>query len=229
MSHTLQGWTLSLLCALSPNTDPIQQHHEFPHKPALDIFRSRCQQMSTPLHVHLKADPSLEGDIADDKADPSGSMHHQHVFRQARLSWKVLSIMFTLKTGHGGEWQVIWCFESHQIIHDVGSLCIYTMWLFNFFLLEIPLKQELPSCTTRLSWIFSSYLLFPSISSLSSSSSFISSPSSSFSPYFRRFDRPPGPPSFPGWTCRTCIGMSAYRPGLQLPQVSKYWQVWNYL
>ena len=27
--------------------------------------------MSAPLHVHLKADPSLEGDVADDKADPS--------------------------------------------------------------------------------------------------------------------------------------------------------------
>ena len=30
---------------------------------------SRCQQMSTPLHVLLKADPSLGGDVADDKAD----------------------------------------------------------------------------------------------------------------------------------------------------------------
>ena len=27
--------------------------------------------MSTPLHVLLKADPRLEGDVADDKADPS--------------------------------------------------------------------------------------------------------------------------------------------------------------
>ena len=27
--------------------------------------------MSTPLHVLLKDDPSLEGDVADDKADPS--------------------------------------------------------------------------------------------------------------------------------------------------------------
>ena len=57
--------------------------------------------MSTPLHVLLKADPRLEGDVADDKADPSvclqlnqisvlqyflemaGSMDHQHVLRQA--------------------------------------------------------------------------------------------------------------------------------------------------
>ena len=60
--------------------------------------------MSTPLHVLLKADPSLEGDVADDKADPTachqlgqvsvlqyfqgtaGSMDHQHEFRQAGLS-----------------------------------------------------------------------------------------------------------------------------------------------
>ena len=86
---------LSLFCALSPHSDPIQQQHDFPHKPALDIFRSRCN----PLHVLLKVDPSLEGDVADDKADPSvchqlgqvtvlqyfqgtaGSMNHQHVLR----------------------------------------------------------------------------------------------------------------------------------------------------
>ena len=56
--------------------------------------------MSTPLHVLLKADPFFEGDVADDKADPSvclqpnqisvlhffymaDSMDHQHVLRQA--------------------------------------------------------------------------------------------------------------------------------------------------
>ena len=60
-----------LSCALSPHADPIQQQYDFPHKPALDTCRSRCQQMSTPLHVLLKADPHLEGDVADDKADPS--------------------------------------------------------------------------------------------------------------------------------------------------------------
>ena len=56
--------------------------------------------MSTPLHVLLKADPRLEGHVADDKADPSvclqlnrisvlqyfletaGFMDHQHVPRQ---------------------------------------------------------------------------------------------------------------------------------------------------
>ena len=62
-------------CTLRPpwvrvHTDPIQQQHDFPHKPALDTCRSMCQQMSTSLHVLLKADPCLEGDVADDKADP---------------------------------------------------------------------------------------------------------------------------------------------------------------
>ena len=63
--------------------------------------------MSTPLHVLLKADPDLEGDVAESKADPyaclqinqdrylsvlqyfgdtAGSMDHQHLFRQAGLS-----------------------------------------------------------------------------------------------------------------------------------------------
>ena len=54
--------------------------------------------------MFLKADPSLDGDVADEKADPSvchqlgqvsvlqyflrkaGSMYHRHVFRQAGLS-----------------------------------------------------------------------------------------------------------------------------------------------
>ena len=82
-----------------PHTDPIQQRHDFPHKPALNICRARCQHMSTPLHVLLKADPHLKGDVADDKADPSvclqlnqyflemaGSMDHQHVLRLFFLS-----------------------------------------------------------------------------------------------------------------------------------------------
>ena len=47
------------------------------------------------------------------------------------------------QTGKGGEWQVIWCLRRPQIIHNVGSLCISTMWLFYFFLVKITLKQEL--------------------------------------------------------------------------------------
>ena len=71
LSQTLKGWTLSLSCALSPHTDPIQQQHDFPHKPALNTCMSSCQQMSTPICVLLKADPCLEDDVADEKADPS--------------------------------------------------------------------------------------------------------------------------------------------------------------
>ena len=119
-------------------------------------------------------------------------------------------------------------------MHDVWSLCISTIWLFNFFLAERTLKQELqgketsgkgtkgkltimPSYTTRLSCISFSSLLFPSIYSSSSSSSFFSSSSTSFSSSFRRFGRPPGPPSSPAGTFRTGTGISAYRPGLLLP------------
>ena len=99
------GYCATKCCALSLHTDPIQQQHEFPHKPALNIFRSRWPQTSTSLHVLLKAFPCLEGDVADGKADPSachklgqvsvlqyfwgtaGSLDNQHVFRQAGLSW----------------------------------------------------------------------------------------------------------------------------------------------
>jgi hypothetical protein len=47
------------------------------------------------------------------------------------------------QTGKGGKWQVGWCLRRPQIIHDVGSVCISTMWLFNFFLVKRNLKQEL--------------------------------------------------------------------------------------
>ena len=98
--------------------------------------------MSTPLHALLKADPRLEGDVADDKADPSvylqlnhvsvlqyffettGSMDHQHVLRQAVLA-TVVALFW--QTGKVDEWQVIWCLRRPQIIHDVGSLCISIM------------------------------------------------------------------------------------------------------
>ena len=80
MSHTIQGWTICLICALSTCTDLIQQQHEYPHKPALEVFRSRCQQMRAPLHVIPKADSRLEGDVADDKADPSTS-NSEHLVR----------------------------------------------------------------------------------------------------------------------------------------------------
>ena len=76
-SQTLHVWTLSLLCAFSYHTDHIQQQHDFPHEPALAIFRS-----TTPLNVLLKADPSLEGDVADDKVNPSACHQLGQVFLQ---------------------------------------------------------------------------------------------------------------------------------------------------
>ena len=47
------------------------------------------------------------------------------------------------QTGKGGKWQVIWCLRRPQKIHDVGSLCISTARLFNFFLVKQTLEQEL--------------------------------------------------------------------------------------
>ena len=47
------------------------------------------------------------------------------------------------KQGRVAKGQVIWYLASHGIVHDVGSLCISTMLLINFFLLKRTLKQEL--------------------------------------------------------------------------------------
>ena len=85
-SHTLQGLSLSLSYALSSHTDPIHQQHDFPHNPDLNICRSRCQQMSTPLLVFLKADPCLQGDVADDKADPLLCLQLKQIF-VGRAPW----------------------------------------------------------------------------------------------------------------------------------------------
>ena len=85
--------------------------------------------MSNSLHVLLKTDPRLEGDVADDKADPlaclqlnqisvlqyflepAGSIDHQHVLRQAVFFLEVLSTVVALfwQTVKGGKWEVIWC------------------------------------------------------------------------------------------------------------------------
>ena len=118
-----------------------------------------------------------------------------------RLFLEVLATVVALfwQTGKGGEWQVIWCLRRPQIIHDVGSLCFSTMWLFNIFLVKRTLKEELqvketngkkdqhtniPSSTTRLSSL-------------------------------RRFGKLSGPSSSPAGTCRPGTG-------LLLPQFPKY-------
>ena len=136
--------------------------------------------MSTPLHELLKADPHLEGDVADDKADPSvciqlhqisllqyfletaGSMDHKRVLQQG----------FFLSSCHRGctalanreGWRVAGELvpQDAQIIHDVGSLCISTMRWFNFFLVKITLKQELQVKETHSKgdrWEFNHYAL----------------------------------------------------------------------
>ena len=100
--------------------------------------------MSTPLHVLLKADPCLKGDVADDKADPSvclklnqisvwqyfletaGSMDHKHVLKHAVFVFtEVFATVVALfwQTGKGGEWQVIWCIRRPQKFMILG-LCV---------------------------------------------------------------------------------------------------------
>ena len=94
--------------------------------------------MSTPLHVLLKADPLIEGDVADDKVDPSVclqldqifilqyfletacSMDYQYVLRQTVFFILATVVALFSQTGKGGEWQVIWCLRRPQKIHDVG-------------------------------------------------------------------------------------------------------------
>ena len=77
---------------MAKHTDHIQKQHDFLYKPALDTCSSRCQKISTPLHVLLKADPRLKGDVADDRADPPVcvQLHQisvlQYFFRNAWLN-----------------------------------------------------------------------------------------------------------------------------------------------
>ena len=99
--------------------------------------------MSTPLHVLVLADPCLEYDVADDKANPlvclqlnqisvlqyfletAGSMDHQHVLRQAVFFQEVLATVVALfwQTGKGGQWQVIWCLRRPRGFMILG-LCV---------------------------------------------------------------------------------------------------------
>ena len=90
----------------------------------------------------LKADPRLEGDVADDNADPSvcvklyqisvlqyfletaGSIDHQNVIRHA-VFLEVLATGAALfwQTGKGGEWQVSWCLRRPRSFMMLG-LCV---------------------------------------------------------------------------------------------------------
>ena len=73
--------------------EPIQQQYYVPHKPTLDTCRSRCQHMSIPLHALLKADPCIEGDVADDKADSSVGLQLNQI--------AVLQYLFRNRRPHG--------------------------------------------------------------------------------------------------------------------------------
>ena len=101
--------------------------------------------MSTPLHEILKADPCLEGDVADDNADPlvCVQLHQISVLQLFFLEGLATGVALFWQTGKGGKWQVSWCLRRPQIIHYVGSVFILTMWLFNFFLVKRNLKREL--------------------------------------------------------------------------------------
>ena len=76
--------------------------------------------------------------------ETAGSRDHQHVLGQA-FFLEVLATVVALfwQTGKGGEWLVIWCLRRPQIIHDGGSFCIPTIWLFNFLLVKRTLTQKL--------------------------------------------------------------------------------------
>ena len=150
----ITGVSPSSLLGFFPHTDPIQQQHDHPHKPALYTCRSSCKQMSTPIHVLLKAYLCLEDNGADDKADPSvclqlkqiyvlqylletaGSMDHQRKLRQTVFVKEVFAtvVALFLQTGKGGEWQVIWCLRRPQKFLILGlwvSLqcgCLTSYW-----------------------------------------------------------------------------------------------------
>ena len=57
-----------------PTLIPYSNNMNFSHEPALNTCWSRCQQMSICLHVLFKADPGLEGDVAQGEADPSACL-----------------------------------------------------------------------------------------------------------------------------------------------------------
>ena len=65
--------------------------------------------------------------------ETAGSMDHQHLLRQAVFFSSCHSDCTVLENREG--WP--------QIFHDVGSLCISTKLLINFFLVKRTFQQEL--------------------------------------------------------------------------------------
>ena len=122
----------------------------------------------------------------------------------------------------------------------VGSLFISMLLLFNFFLLERTLRQELQGKETsgkgfmgNLLYIAPLHhqavlhlLLIPPLSLhlfLIIIILLFPSPFSSLSS-FSRIGRPPRPPCSPAGTCRTGTGVFAYQPCLLLPRFQNYVQ-----
>ena len=95
-----------------------------------------------PLHVLLKADHCLKGDVADDKADPLVRLQLKQIYvRQAPwtttmcldgLFFKFLATVVALfwQTGKGGEKQVIWCLRRPQMLDLCVSLQCGCLLLF---------------------------------------------------------------------------------------------------
>ena len=118
-------------------------------------------------------------------------------------------------------------------MHDVGSSCIFNMWLFNFFSSKRNLKQELHGkeisgkgtkgevdhhAFLHHQAVLHLLLISPLLLHLFSPHHHPSSPHYP-SPFrlLSRLGKPPGPPSSPAGTCSTGTGISAYRHCLLLP------------
>ena len=126
----LHGWILSLLCFVPPTL--IQSSNN---------MISLTNQPSTPAGPGAwRWEPSLNlililgGDVAD---------AYRCLDRPFFLELLATVVALFWQTGKVGEWQVIWCLKRPQMIHDIGSLCISTMLLFNFCLVKSTIKQEL--------------------------------------------------------------------------------------
>ena len=153
-----RGWNLYLFCALSPlhrshpaiTWIPSQTHpqhlqvqvpadeHPFSCSTESWSFYGRwCSRWQSWFFCVPSTWPGIW--------ETAGSMDDRRMVRQAGLSWKVLITVAALflQTEQCDEWQVMWFLRGHHILHNVGSLCIFPLWLFNFYLLKTILKQEL--------------------------------------------------------------------------------------
>ena len=93
--------------------------------------------MSTPLHVFLKADPSIEGDVANDKADPSGCLLFCSSFGGRIAPWttnmcfdkldfleKLCHICYTVLANRVG-WRMVGDLVPWELLDYILGLCVY--------------------------------------------------------------------------------------------------------